>query len=280
VLTIANVEQAAAWDGPEGEHWTAHAERYDRAVRRAWQRFMSRGLIGSRDRVLDIGCGTGTTTLDAGRVAAGGSALGADLSAAMLERARHRAAAAGLSNVTFVQADAQVHPFEDAAYDIAISRFGAMFFGDPVAAFTNIGRSLRPGGRLAMLAWRALSRNEWILAVRGALAAGRSLPEPPANAPGPFGLADADHVRSVLGRSGFEEVDLDSIDEPLDLGRTAEEAYDFVREMGVVQGLTQDLDGPARARTQEALRATLAAHAAPDGVLLGSSAWLITARRR
>ena len=109
-MEIANVEQAAAWNGDEGDRWTEHADRYDRAGRRHWQRFLDADLISPTDVVLDLGCGTGKSTRDAGRLAAQGSVLGLDLSLPMLELARERTAADGLENVTFVQADAQVHP--------------------------------------------------------------------------------------------------------------------------------------------------------------------------
>lgn len=280
MLTIANVEQAAAWDGQEGEHWAEHADRYESASRRTWKRFLDAGLILASDEVLDIGCGTGKSTRDAARIASTGSALGVDLSARMLAVARERSTAEGLPNVSFLQADAQVHPFDVNTVDIAISSFGAMFFGDPVSGFANIARTVRPGGRLALLAWRELARNEWVTALRAALAVGRTLPEPPPGAPGPFGLADPDRVREILGEAGFVEVAFDAIDEPIELGTDAEDAFEFARSFGITQGLTQDLDAVTKARALDALHATLIAHDTDDGVLLGTSAWLITARRR
>lgn len=280
MLTIANVDQAAAWDGQEGEHWAEHAERYENATRRTWKRFLAAGLILERDDVLDIGCGTGKSTRDAARIAPAGSALGVDLSARMIAVARERSTAARLANVSFLQTDAQVHPFDFDTFDIAISSFGAMFFGDPVAAFANIARTVRPGGRLALLAWREMVRNEWVTALRGALAVGRTLPEPPPCAPGPFGLADPDWVRDILGSAGFDGVVFDEIDESIEFGTDAEDAFSFVRTFGIVQGLTQDLDDDIKAGALDALHAMLIAHDTDDGVLLGTSAWLITAHRR
>ncbi|MCU1451283.1 MAG: Methyltransferase type 11 [Acidimicrobiales bacterium] len=279
VLTIVNVEQAAAWDGSEGEHWTANADRYDSAGRRTWQRFLEAQLIAVEDDVLDIGCGTGRSTRDAARAATSGSALGVDLSGPMLELARARTNAEGLTNVRFEQADAQVHPFDEGSVDVVISSFGAMFFNDPVAAFTNIGRAVRPGGRLAVLAWRELARNEWLVAFREALAVGRTLPSPPVGAPGPFGLADADRTREVLATAGFADVAFTEIDEPIEFGTGADDAWGFVRNVGIVEGLTQDLDEVTKARALDQLHATVVAHDTGDGVLFGTSAWLITARR-
>jgi SAM-dependent methyltransferase len=275
---IANAKMAEAWDGDEGEHWAAHAERYERAGRRHWQRFLDRVPIPPSAAVLDVGCGTGEATCDVAGIATSGSVLGVDLSSRMLERARATAAARGLTNVRFERADAQVHPFPEAAFDLAISSFGAMFFADPTAAFANIGRTLRPGGRLALMTWRELARNEWLTAIRAALAVGRSLPEPPTGAPGPFGLAEADRVRGVLGAAGFVDVDLSEMRESMHLGTDAEDAFSFLRNFGIAKGLTSDLDEPTRERALEALHRTLVEHQTDEGVLFDSSVWLIRAR--
>lgn len=276
-MQIANVEQAAAWDGEEGHSWAEHTDRYDRASRRHLAHLLQ--LVQAEDQIIDIGCGCGAPTRDAARIARSGSAVGVDLSGPMLAVARERAQAEGLTNVEFIQADAQVHPFPPRGADLVISSFGAMFFGDPVAAFTNIGAALHPGGRLALLAWRELDRNEWLMTVRGALALGRDLGMPPPGAPTPFSLADPDIVRDRLGASGFVDLDFAAIDEPIDLGTDGNDAFEFMRHAGIVKGLLHDLDDGDRAEGLASLRAALAAREAPDGVLLGSSAWLITARR-
>ena len=158
VIGVANVEMAKAWE-EEGARWAEQAERYDATVRRHSRRLLEAARISADDRVLDIGCGCGETTRDAARFAASGLVLGVDLSARMIEWARERARAEGLTNVRFEQADAQVYPFEREGFDLAISRFGAMFFADPVAAFRNIGRALRPGGRAA----KGGSRFRWVV---------------------------------------------------------------------------------------------------------------------
>lgn len=278
-MTIANQEMAAAWDGHEGDVWTEHADRYESAGKRLWNVFLERRPIVAGDVVLDIGCGTGKSTRDAARLAAPGQVLGVDLSSRMLEYARRCSEEEGLTNVRFEQADAQVHPFEEAAFDVAISSFGGMFFADPSAAFANIGRALKPGGGLAMLAWQDLARNEWLNVVRGALAAGRTLPQPPPSAPGPFGLADPAHVRRVLEAGGFDDIVLDPVEEPMNFGTDDDDAFSFFATAGIVEGLTQDLEEEAKAAALEKLHRALAAHQSDEGVLLGSSAWLIAARR-
>jgi SAM-dependent methyltransferase len=278
-MDVANTEQAAAWNGHEGEHWTEYADRYDRTGRRTWQRFLDADLISSHDVVLDVGCGTGKSTRDAARVATRGSVVGFDLSAVMLEHARRQSDADGLTNVSYVQGDAQVYPFEAQTFDIAISSFGVMFFDDPVAAFANIAGALCPGGRLAVLVWRELARNEWLTVFRDALAVGRQLPMPPPDAPTPFALADPERVRSILNAAGFDGVDFEPIDEPIDFGSDADDAFGFMRKLGIVEGLTQSLDDADRQRALDALREAVVAHERAEGVLFGSSAWLIRARR-
>lgn len=275
---IVNVEQAAAWDGSEGDHWAEHADRYERAAWRHEARLVDPALIRDGDRIVDLGCGTGKSTRDAARLATGGSALGIDLSSRMLAEARARAAAEGIANVEFEQADAQVHRFEPGAYDLAISSFGVMFFNDPVAAFANVRTSLRDDGRLAVLVWREMRRNVWVQLFRNALAMGRELPEPPPVGPHPFGLADPDHVTGILGDAGFGDVSFMPIDEPIEFGSDTDDAFTFAKGAGIVEGLTHDLDASAKAEALDKLRAALAEHATSEGVLLPTSAWLVTAR--
>ncbi|MET0728837.1 MAG: SAM-dependent methyltransferase, partial [Acidimicrobiales bacterium] len=163
--------------------------------------------------------------------------------------------------------------------DLAMSLFGAMFFVDPVAAFANIGASLRTNGRLVLMTWRDLRENDWLMSLRGALAQGRDLPYPPANAPTPFSLAEPERVRTVLGEAGFDDIELTPIDEPLDLGPDADAAFAFVRTLGIVQGLSHDLDAAQRDKALDEIRQLLIERETPDGVLLGAAAWTITAVR-
>jgi SAM-dependent methyltransferase len=276
---IVNVDQSNAWNGTEGLSWAAHQDRHDIATRRFTAELARVAEVGATEHVLDVGCGCGQTTRDAARAATQGSALGVDLSAPMLERAQTRAAEEGVTNVAFVQGDAQVHEFERGAFDIVLSRFGAMFFADPVAAFVNIGSALRPGARLALVAWMQLDQNEWLTAIREALAMGRELPSPPIGSPGPFGLADADHVGNVLQSAGFTDVDLAPFRSAIEVGSDPDDAFTFVRALPPVQGMIEDLDGAQTEQAMGLLHETLRTHATADGVLLGASAWVITARR-
>jgi SAM-dependent methyltransferase len=279
-VDIGNLEQAEAWDGEEGLRWTLDEERYAVSSAGHTGHLLRAAAIEPDHRVLDVGCGCGATTRRAAGLAARGAALGVDRSEQMLTRARQRAAEHGIANVTFLQADAQVHPFEPSSFDVVISKYGAMFFSDPVAAFTNINRAAGPAARLALLAWQELRLNVWVTEVRAALAAGRELPEPPRNAPGPFGLARPDHVRSVLDRAGWTDVQLTEIAEPVWLGRDPEDAFTFVSQMGMTLGLLNGLDQAARDDAVLRLRTMLSNVATDAGVALPSRSWLIEARSR
>jgi SAM-dependent methyltransferase len=273
-----NLEQARAWDGDEGAYWARHANLFETALRRYQPTFLDAAAIGATDTVLDIGCGTGATTRDAARRATDGTALGVDLSADMIAVARERAAAEGLGNARFEQADAQIHPFEPGGFDLALSRTGTMFFGDLHAAFANIARALRPGGRFVQLVWQALPENEWIATFGPILAAGRDLPPPPPEAPGPFTLSDPARLRELLTGTGFTEPEVVGLREPMWFGADADEATAFIG--GLMAWMLADLDEARRRQVWDDLHAVMAAHQGPDGVELGSAAWLVSAVRR
>ena len=273
----SNAEQARAWDGEEGGYWAEHADQFDLALRGYRTRFLAAADISASDQVLDIGCGTGETTRDAARRASSGRALGVDLSAAMLRVARQRAAAEALHNAAFVQADAQVHPFPAAAFDVAVSRTGTMFFADPVAAFRNICGALRPGGHLVQLVWQLPAGNEWFLSFTQALAAGRPLPTPAPDAPGPFSLADPDRVRAVLGAADFTDIQLEPHSEAMWFGEDADTAQRFT--LGMLGWMLDGLDDESRRRAVDNLTATLTAHDTGHGVLYASATWTIRATR-
>jgi SAM-dependent methyltransferase len=276
-IAPTNAEQARAWDGDEGAYWAAHAERFDRSVEGYRQQFFAAAAITPGDRVLDIGCGNGQTTREAGRLATEGSALGVDLSSRMIELARRLAADDGLDNVAFEQADAQVHPFPPAAFDVAISRSGTMFFGDPAAAFGNIARAIRPGGHLTMLVWQGPEPNEWIREFAGALAAGRPRPAPPADAHSPFALADPSRVTALLTGAGFADVAIEGVETQMVFGTDADDAETFI--LGLLGWMLEGLDDSDRHRAVDNLRTTLAAHSTDNGVRYNSAAWIVRAAR-
>jgi SAM-dependent methyltransferase len=276
---IVNVDQAAAWDGPSGEAWVAREAAQNDALRAHSERLLEVAAVGPDDHVLDVGCGTGDTTRACARVAVGGAVLGVDLSTAMLERARERAAADGLTNVEFLRADAQVHPFPAGQADVVVSRFGVMFFADPVVAFGNIGRGMSGGGRLAVVVWQDFDRNDWLRVPWDTLAMGRPLAPPVAGVAGPMGLAERDRVHAVLEAAGFRRVALEDLAVPFRFGGDLDAAVAMAREIGMMRPLLADLDADTAARAVDALRIALAAHETRDGVELDSRAWVVTAFR-
>jgi SAM-dependent methyltransferase len=271
-----NTDQLQAWDGDDGSYWAARAERFNEGVARYHAQFLAATQIGATEHVLDIGCGSGQTTRGAARLATEGSAFGVDLSSQMIGLARRLAETERIPNVTFEQADAQVQPFPDGQFDLAMSRSGAMFFGDPVAAFTNIARAVRPGGRLLLMAWQSGEQNPWGRSFFTALT-GREFPKRPASGPGPYSLSEPDHVRELLTSAGFTDVSLRGVSEPMYFGRDPEDACEFI--IGNRSGMLRDLDEDGRTRALDALRAELATHQTDQGILYDSAAWFIEARR-
>ena len=257
---------------------------YDAEVRRH-NEVLRRALgVQAREHVLDIGCGSGQITREAARMAQAGSALGVDISAPAIERARELARAQEIHNVTFECADAQVCPFPRAFFDLAMSRFGTMFFDDPVAAFGNVGRALRPGGRLVMMVWQAAERNEWEVAISQALAGTEGSPEGACSASASagaaaFSLADPAAVTRILEAAGFAAVSFTDVDEPVYYGPDVDFALDFVGGFAFTRDVLGRLDPAAAARALGRLREMLAAHLSGDGVWFGSRAWIVTARR-
>lgn len=280
-LHAANDEQARYWNADGAAHWLVHEERYERMLAPFTGHLLAAAALGGADRVIDIGCGTGSTTRAAARAVMAGDALGMDLSAPMLRRADRRARQDGLTNVRFAHGDAQVHTFRPAASDIVISRFGVMFFTDPAGAFSNIARGLRPGGRLAFVCWQNLADNEWIV-VPAAAAAQHVAPPPlddPAG-PGPFSLGERDRVAAVLGAAQLTDIAIEPVAEPLWMGPDVADTVAFLKATGMGKSLFRDADPPTVARVSEAVQAALEPYVTPDGVRLGSRAWLVTARRR
>lgn len=276
-----NKEQARYWNSDEAAHWLVHEQRYTRMLAPFTDRVLTTAGIRRMDRVVDIGCGTGSTTRAAGRVAVGGKALGVDLSAAMLQYAARRAHAEGLSNIRFEHGDAQVHRFAPGANDVAMSRFGVMFFDDPVAAFTNIARALRRGGRLAFVCWQNAADNEWI-AVPGAAIAQHVALAPLGNpaAPGPFSLSEPDRIATLLRAAALIDIGIESIAEPLWIGADVVDALTFLTSTAMWKSLLRDADPLTLTRARDAVAATLEPYVTADGLLLGSRAWLVTADKR
>ena len=248
--------------------YDAELQRHNEVLRRAT-------CVQLRHSVLDIGCGTGQTTREAARAARAGSAVGVDFSASAIERARELARAEGLGNVTFEHADAQVHRFAPERFDLAISRFGTLFFDDQDAAFANIRRALRPAGRLVMMVWQSTERNEWDVAIRQCLGPAAV----PSDGPDPFSLAHPPTVKEILQAAGFAGVAFTDVREPVYYGPDVAAALDWVRGFACTNEALKRLDPATAASAVERLREVLAARMRDEGVWFNSRAWTVTARR-
>jgi SAM-dependent methyltransferase len=257
---------------PGSVDYDAELRLYNEVLRRACG-------VRCHDHVLDVGCGTGQTTREAARTATAGSALGVDLSAQMIDRARESAQTEGLHNVTFERADAQVHRFPPKHFDLTISRFGTMFFDDPAAAFANIGRALRPPGRLVMMVWQGHEQNEWDVAIHRSLEGFEGSVAVAPEGPDPFSLADPTTVEEVLDAAGFAEVTFTDVHEPVYYGANVAAALGWVRGFTCTDSVLKRLDPVAAERALERLRETLAAHTSGDGIWFDSRAWIVTASR-
>ncbi len=273
------MDQETFWNGEGGERWVREQARLDRALDPLGREALAAARVAPGERVLDVGCGCGSTTLAlAHAVGTAGEVVGVDLSAPMLDQARGRAAAAGFGHVTFVRADAgeyrAARPF-----DLLFSRFGVMFFEDPKLAFANLLAALRPGGRLAFVCWRAMAENPWMTVPLAAVLPLVPPPEPtPPDAPGPFAFADRARVASILTAAGFAHVDITSRDVPLATG-PLDEALEYAMITGPTARLAQNVDAKTREKMHAAVREALRPLETKDGVVLAAAQWIVTAQR-
>lgn len=228
--------------------------------------------------VIDIGCGTGDTLLALARsVGPSGSVLGVDVSVPMLDFAKHRASKAGLTNISFALADATTHAFEPSRANLAYSRFGVMFFDDPIKAFANIRDGMKAGGRLVFVCFRTMPESPWF---RVPIEAARPHlpPQAPADpsAPGMFSLAREERLRGILHDSGFREIALNSTDVPID-GKDTARSLAFITQAGPLPALLGSASDQQRERAIDAVRDALYANLGPDGRGLHVGLWLVTA---
>jgi len=279
-----NAEQIRFWNETRGQTWVARNAMIDAQIAPLGRTAMDRAALAPGERVLDVGCGCGPTTLElARRVGPAGEVVGVDLSTTMLDYARAQPRPAGAGAVRFAEADAQTHAFTPGAFDVLFSRFGVMFFADPRAAFANLRTALRPGGRVAFVCWRTFPENLWMAVPM--MAALQHVPPPPIPGPedpSPFAFADRGRVTGILEGAGFADVAFEPIDQDVVIGggTDVDTAVGFVLEMGPAAALLREA-GPAKtaevaAAVREALRPY---HRGDAGVLMAAAAWIVTARR-
>jgi len=276
---VPNAGQLEQW-AREGEQWVAEADRYDAMLESFGAAVLASASLSPGERVADVGCGNGAVTIDAARrVGPNGRALGIDISTPMLDLARRRAMEAGVGNVEFIEADAQVHPFGGGSLDAIVSRFGVMFFDDPEAAFANFASALRPRGRITFACWQDLFQNQWMLIPGAAAAQHVGLPQMEPGAPGPFALADRDRVERLLASAGFQDISLESIARPVRVGSDVDDTVAFFESTDIARRLMADAPPDKVALALDAIREALAPHAGAEGVVLSGTASLVTARK-
>jgi SAM-dependent methyltransferase len=279
---IANTAQHQYWNTVAGPRWVGLGGFVERRVQAVNDLLLARSGVAAGENVLEIGCGTGATTVPlAEAVGPSGRVVGVDISEPMLEGARKRVAESGLGNVRLLQADAQVHPFEPGQFDLITSRFGVMFFADPVAAFSNLLPAARPGGRLRFACWAPLEDNQhWLIPYEVVLRhLGPPAPQPP-RTPGPLAFSDPDYVRSILDTAGFAEVEI-ARETPLITGSTPEEEAEHACIMGPSGRLIDEKkpEEALRERIRWEIVEAFAAYARGKELLLPSTVFVVTARR-
>jgi SAM-dependent methyltransferase len=275
-VVAVNAEQSEDWNGASGREFIEQRERHERMLGRLRARLLAVAQIQVGENILDIGCGCGDTTIPAARATRSGHALGADFSRIQVAEARQLATAAGVANASFEVADAQVHPFGAGAFDVVVSSLGVMFFDDPAAAFANLRRALRHGGRLAFLCWRTRSENPVFATGFAEAAAILGLREPPGPSAA-FSLADTGRTGALLSGAGFGGIEFVRADEPMLIGRDIDDALGYERASPAATEVQAGLSPAQAAQLTGWVRDRLAAYASPDAVVMPGAAWLVTA---
>ncbi|HLY06820.1 MAG TPA: methyltransferase domain-containing protein [Rhizomicrobium sp.] len=276
--SAANAQQVEYWNGPAGARWAALQEKIDLHLGEITDELLRFAVPEPAERVLDVGCGCGTTTLRlAMRTGPEGGAAGIDISVPMLSVARARAMAQN-ADVVFIEADASAYDFQP-VFDLVFSRFGIMFFVDPVVAFANLRTALAPGGRLVFACWRTFEQNRWAW---DAMQAALPLlpPQEPADplAPGPFAFADDARIRHVLDGAGFTDIAIEKFDGSVNMGATVGEAAMQSLNLGPLARAAIGLDEAAREKIRRTVENVYARYQTPSGVQPPAACWFVRAK--
>lgn len=278
MTSATNAQQVEYWNGPAGERWARAQDRIDHHLGLITEVLLALTALREGERVLDIGCGGGSLTLLLGeRVGTDGAVTGIDISAPNLALARAKAHA-GMADVSFIEADASTYDFQ-AVFDLAFSRFGVMFFDEPVSAFANLRKALTKNGRLVFVCWRTFKENDWSFVPYEA-ALNLLPPQVPMDpyAPGPFAFADGVRLWGILEEAGFCDIQIKAHDTTVNLGRTAEEAVTEALTIGPLARAASELDESTRDRIRDRLGPLFAKHVSPYGVVLPAAVWLVRAK--
>ncbi len=271
-----NQQQVEFWNGAAGDVWVSAQAQLDSALAPLSELVIEAANVVEGERVIDVGCGCGSTTIAMAQ--RGARVWGVDVSAAMLAKAKERAS--GLSNITFSETDAATQHYS-ADHQLIFSRFGVMFFADPVAAFVNLREGLTNEGRLLFVCWQAAIKNDWIMvagrAVQPFLSASDAI-DP--NAPGPFAFADSDRIHSILNQSGYADIDISSVTPSLTMGQDLDEAIRLQAQIGPVARVIAELEDDKKGEAIAAARMALGEHQSSTGINLGAAAWIVSAHKQ
>jgi SAM-dependent methyltransferase len=268
-------EQAAFWNGPGGQGWLAAYARIERSIAGFGQAALDAAAARPGEQAIDIGCGTGGTTMALAKsVGPTGHVLGLDISAPLIEAAR----AKRVDHATFVLGDAVAHPFQAGQYDLVFSRFGVMFFAEPVMAFRNFLRALKPGGRLAFICWRTPQENPWGLVPLGAARPFLPpMPRPGPEDPGQYAFGDRTRVERILKEAGFGTPTMQPIDQPVWMGDSLDAFLDNAGRFGPLARAFAEAPAADVEKAKEAMAEALRPHVGADGLALPGACWLVTA---
>lgn len=276
-MSEANAAQIEYWNGKVGERWARQQQRIDMNLSEITKAVLPFAAARAGERALDVGCGCGTTMLAlAQALAPKGAVVGIDISQPMLDVARARAAEAGVM-AGFVEADASEYAFKP-EFDLVFSRFGVMFFADPVAAFANIRTGMAPDGRLRFVCWRTAAENLWATApfeAARALLPPQEKPDP--DAPGPFAFGDGQRLKGILAKAGFRDIKIDPLDTVMNMGADPEEAAVEALSIGPLARAAGEADEGTRAKIREAVSGMMGKFASPAGITPPAACWLVGA---
>lgn len=274
-MSAGNEAQIEYWNGKAGQTWVRSMDRIDGMMAPVTTALLARAAVAPGERVVDVGCGCGSTTLEL--VRRGALVFGIDVSEPMLAVAKERAA--GMKGVAFRCTDAATQPFTP-DHELVLSRFGVMFFARPAEAFANLRTGLVPNGRLCFVCWQPMSQNAWMSTAGDAVLPFLPKPATPPDprAPGPFAFADRGYLRGILESAGFDAIEIEELRVVLHVGDDLDQAMAFQKDVGPVARALAELEGETRTRALDAARAALAARLGPSGIDLGAACWLVTAR--
>jgi SAM-dependent methyltransferase len=277
---MPNDEMAEFWNERGGRQWVRERDRYDTMLASCGRRLFEAVALQSGERVLDVGCGNGATTLEAAAlVGPEGTALGVDLSGPMLGEARRRAAELGADRVEFLQLDAQTAALPG-PFDVIISRLGVMFFEDPASAFENLVGSLQPRGRMCFVCWQEMMKNEWLHVPLLAAVEHVGIPDlPEPGAPGPFSLAEPSTIQALLGNAGMTDIAIAGASDQRLLGRDLDDVMSYLLADEFARRLLDGKDPERVRRAEDAMREALAPHVGTEGLSLGSTYWIVSAKK-